>query len=853
MMRKFFCWCCIPLVLQAQPTKPPVRADIKKDSLLPINFPLSETDQLANNLSQETEEEEMPGNTLYPSLLQASRDPLLTASTFDWASARFRWRGYPREATEYRLQGALLTNPITGQNPWYIFYGMNSTIRYAHAALGITPVDYSVGNLGGSSLLNGTGTFNQPTTTLSSGYAGNRKTIRFSVAHTGRLPARGWSGSAFFQWVHAKASSQNPGMQQALIGLLGVQKIFNNQDRLYAFMGFAPQLVSKQSAVTRELFELSGTFRYNANWGLQQNQIRFAATRTYQYPFLSLTHEHAANQHTIRKLSLAAYIGFQGDQGLDWYQAADPRPDYYRYMPSYASDTLLKRRLTQLFQEAPDKLQINWQQLYATNQQSNQTIRVGNPIAGSLISGNRSRYILEQRRINTRFLSLNYFYHTLFNQSIDFSAGATWQFADNRYRKKLLDLLGGDFYVNLNGFAEDLLPNNPQANQHDIAQPNRLIYPGNFFGYDYALRQTHAEAWIQWQQTNKKIDWFVGARVASDRFMRIGYVANGLFPLHSLGSSIPITNSAYFLKGGVTYKIRGNHFLFIQTAIQQKSPLAGQLYIHPRYSSFIRNDIAAEKTRLAEGGWIFRSPTISSRLSVFVSQTRQGQEIQQMYHDAQATWVNHVVSNIGLLHRGIEWSGSAGLHADWMLEWATSFYQVNYRGRPTGKLYADNSEILLATESLQIDGYRLGGTPQQAVHLGISYRSSNGWMASASINQLSNHWVSLQYLRRTSASLSIIDTNTNQPSPWLTQEKLPNLLTIHLMLGYNVRLAAHGSQPSPALRLFLSARNLPNAFFISGGYEQQRLATDIKKQQLFANKYFFSPGSYLSLTLQLSL
>lgn len=846
-------WCCIPVVLHGQTTKPGEQRDLKKDSLGAYSLPSAESDLLSNTLSQEEESATTPAETFYPSLLQASYDPLLTASNFHWVSARFRWRGYPREATEYRLNGALLTNPITGQHPWYIFYGMNSPIRNSQAAMGITPVDYSPGKLGGSYLLDGTGFLRQPVTFIGTGYAANRKTVRFSLAHSGSSSIRGWVWSTFFQFVSANASIENPAMQQAFAGFLATEKKLPNQDRVYAMICFAPQLLSKQSAVTKELFEITGQFRYNANWGMQENRIRFAATKTYQYPFVCVTHAHAANQHTIRKLSLAAYIGSQGDRGLDWYQAPDPRPDYYRYMPSYTGDTLLKQRLMQLFREAPDKLQVNWQQLYATNSQRLENIRIDNPFSGSPATGKRSRYVLEERNTATRFISLNYYYHTLLNQSIDFSSGATWQYSENRYRKKLLDLLGGDYYENLNGFAEDLLASNPLANQYDITQPNRLIFPGHYFGYDYAFRQTHGELWCQWQQTNKKVDWFAAANISSDRLFRIGYVANGLFPLQALGSSIPVTTSGYFIKGGVTYKMHGNHFLFFQSAYQIRSPWAGQLYIHPRYSSSIRNDIITEKTFHAEAGWIFRSPIISSRLNIFFTQSGNGQEIQQLYHDVHATWVNHVISGIGRLHRGVEWSGTISLHADWSLDWAGSFYQLYYRGRPIGKLYGDNTEILLATESLRIDGYRIGGSPQQALHLGISYRSPTGWMASVSVNHTSNHWVSLHYLKRTITNQSLMDSTTNIFSRWLAQEKLPDLLNIHLMLGYTFRVVNRSSQRSPSVRIFLSARNLPNAFFISSGYEQQRIAADVSQLNLFPNKYFFTPGSYLSVNLQLSL
>lgn len=852
-MLKKFSWIGLlaPIIISAQlPSKRarPVRA---VDSLqLPVPAPAEVENTPVSSSQNDTEEES--DEMYYPSLLQSARDPFITTAMYDWGAARFAWRGYIRERAEHRINGALIGFPITGQVPWYIMNGMNSQIRMSQSALGIAPIEYSLGNLAGSRMFDGTNSLSQQQTAISVGYADNRHTLRFNLAHSSGMPVKGWAWSTYFQYATNKATNAYPGMLTSFSGLIATEKKYRNSQRLYAMFCFAPQVISKQSPITRELFQISGNFRYNSNWGFQDNQIRFAATRTYQFPALFITHEYSANQHTVRKWSLAAISGYQGDQGLDWYQVADPRPDYYRYMPSYSADSLLQQRVTDLFQQKPERLQINWQQLYATNLKSRDNGIAASLPAGLVNSGYRSRYIVEERRTNTRLISLNYYYHTLVRKVVDFSAGASWQLSENRYRKKVVDLLGGDYYLNINGFADAQLQDNVLANQYNIAEPNPTIYKGDYFGYDYGFRQTHTEFWCQWQENSKRVDWFVAGRWGVDRLMRKGYVANGLFPLNSFGNSLPITTQAYLAKGGITRKLNGNHFLFAQAAFQSRGPLAAAIFIHPRYSAFTRNDITAEKTFHIEAGWVFRSPSMSSRLSLFTTQTNQAQEIQSFYNDAAATWVNHVVSGLGFLQRGVEWSGSVQWNVDWNIDWAACVYQLLYRGQPTGKLYADNTESLLSSEPLWINGYRLGGTPQQALHIGLRYQTSEGWMASVSINQLSNHWVSLHYLRRTSSVLASVDPASPLRQTWMEQEKLPDVLSIHALFGYSFRLASFHKQKAPVIRIFLSARNFPTRYFIAGGYEQARWDVNADGQIRFPNKYFFSPGSYFTSSFQIS-
>jgi hypothetical protein len=41
------------------------------------------------------------------------------------------------------------------------------------------------------------------------------------------------------------------------------------------------------------------------------------------------------NEHTQFNLATSFRFGKNGYSALTWYDGADPRPDYYRYMPSY--------------------------------------------------------------------------------------------------------------------------------------------------------------------------------------------------------------------------------------------------------------------------------------------------------------------------------------------------------------------------------------------------------------------------------------------------------------------------------------------------------------------------------------
>ncbi|MFN8329994.1 MAG: hypothetical protein U0T81_02050 [Saprospiraceae bacterium] len=59
----------------------------------------------------------------------------------------------------------------------------------------------------------------------------------------------------------------------------------------------------------------------------------------------------------------------------DWFNVADPRPDYYLYLPSYAATEEEKSRRIALWANDPSVYQIDWNELYQTNYQNKELIR----------------------------------------------------------------------------------------------------------------------------------------------------------------------------------------------------------------------------------------------------------------------------------------------------------------------------------------------------------------------------------------------------------------------------------------------------------------------------------------------
>ena len=227
---------------------------------------------------------------------------------------------------------------------------------------------------------------------------------------------------------------------------------------------------------------------------------------------------------------------------LDWYNAADPRPDYYRYLPSFFSDSLLAQNVHSQIQLNPSQLQINWDHLYWINQNST--------------SDKRARYLLEDRVEQSKKIVLNTRYRIQLNNRFLISFQGQYRKEVYTYFKRINDLLGSKYSINWNQFAEDNLPNST-AIQNDLNHPNQIIGVGDPFGYNYNM---HLSQWLIMSQaiyTMPKFDFNAAIEYTSTYYQREGKYRNGVFPQNSFGLSEPNYFGNGQIKMGITYKLNG--------------------------------------------------------------------------------------------------------------------------------------------------------------------------------------------------------------------------------------------------------------------------------------------------------
>jgi TonB dependent receptor len=606
----------------------------------------------------------------------------------------------------------------------------------------------------------------------------------------------------------------------------------------------APIESGRQGASIQESMDLTGSNYYNPSWGYQNGKKRNVNIAKLHQPYIILTHDFKISNSSALTTAAGFSFGERSNSGLDWYNAADPRPDYYRYLPSYQENPSLRAMVANEWRTNPSISQINWDGLIQSNKINRQTINNVNGIPGNTVTGLRSSYIVEDRVVNTNRFNFNTVFNKRVSTVVEFMAGASYQFQSNNYFKRLNDLLGGDFYMDLNQFAERDFANTPGANQNNLNSPNRLLNEGDKFGYNYTINVARAATWAQTVLKFKKVDAFFAVELSNTNFYREGFNRNGLFPNNSFGKSANYSFTNYAVKGGITYKIDGRNYLYASAAQLTRAPFFDNVFISPRTRDFVQDNISNETIQTVEAGYVLNSPTIRARLSGYATRFKDQMNVITFFHDEYRNFVNYALNGIDKVHFGGELGIEARLNSTLSLTAAAGVGRFYFDNRQNANITVDNSATPLGNETIFAQNYRISNTPQEAYSIGLSYRSPKFWFVNLTGNYFDYMWLDFNPVRRTNSAVDGVEKGSATWNNVLNQTRFSGQATVDFFGGYSYRVPrSWGFKRTTYIVFNLGINNLLNNQNINtGGFEQLRFDFGGKDPNRFPPRLFYAFG-----------
>jgi len=505
-----------------------------------------------------------------------------------------------------------MDNLDDGYTPWGLWGGLNDVFRNRDVNYGNRYTTLAFGDIGTNTNLDIRASKQKKQTSVSYALSNRNYTHKLACTHNTGLNKNGWAFSFSGSRRYAEEGYVLGTYYNGWSFFAAVDKKLG-QKQLLSFAAFAsPTENGRQTAATAEMMAFAGSHYYNPSWGYQDGKKRNSNVAKTNEPVIILTHEYRISNKTNLLTSVSYAFGERSISGIDWFNAPDPRPTYYRYLPSfYAEDNpVLAQQLTDVLSTNEAARQINWDNLYNINRDNTTNIENADGLVNHTVSGNRSFYILGERVTRIQHFAANAVINSRLSEHIDITGGISYQLERNNYFQRISDLLGGQFWVDLNQFAQRNFPGNPDAYQNDLNNPNRIVYNGDRYGYDYNIRINKPEEWAQLVFKFRKIDFYIAGEVSQTKFWRVGNVRNGLFPNNSYGKSEDHIFDNYAAKGGVTYKINGRNYLYINGAVLTRAPYYNEVYVSPRTRDAVQDSLQNEAAKTIEGGYVLNAPNI---------------------------------------------------------------------------------------------------------------------------------------------------------------------------------------------------------------------------------------------------
>ena len=538
-------------------------------------------DEILINIADEDLNDDEGKSQAQASAASASTDVFNSATSFAWGTARYRNRGYEQHYETVYINGVSFNTAERGTFSFSAMGGLNDASRNREVVLPLEATNFTFGNLGQSTnyLMNAS-RFAQGWKVSVAGTNRNYKAALRATYATGPLK-NGWSVIAQLAFRFSPYTTQKgiigEGINYYSLGyFVSAEKVWDNGNRLSITTFGAPTMRGQNAAVTQEVYDLTGTNNYNPYWGYQDGHIRNSRIVKSFDPTAIVSYDLKLGDFNILKFAVGYHYSMYSNSAINFYNAPDPRPDYYRNLPSFywdgqivngnssqlydystgehypwgsfigndlngvpmgsgfvgkdgntvgpSIDAKSYNTLVDLWKNRDDKTtQIDWDALYAANYADPDGL---------------ARYMVERRHNDIQEAMANVLWTNNKFDHLKMTLGVEGKFSEGIHYKTMDDLLGADHWIDIDPFADrdikELATNIGMSQsemnlvkQNDLANPQASIKNGQLFGYNYRMNISQEKVWFQNEWNFNEIDFYYAIQGTYTYMQRSTDMING--------------------------------------------------------------------------------------------------------------------------------------------------------------------------------------------------------------------------------------------------------------------------------------------------------------------------------------
>lgn len=764
-----------------------------------------------------------------------SNDVYLKQIEYQLSPMRFKARNYNSVYEQTYINGVSFNDQNRGTFNYAAIGALNDMTRNGDVVNFNNVNDFSWGSIGGSTNINMRAGSYAKGGKVSLSYTNRVYYMRGMASYSTGMMDNGFAITGALGGRYSDEGNIDGTFYRNFSYALAIEKQFDEGKHSISFTTFgSPVQRGQQGASYQEAYNLLDNNLYNPNWGYQNGKKRNSRVVKAYDPTAILSHTWKINDKSQLVTGIGSHYARYGTTALNWYNAPDPRPDYYRNLPSYfdGSETAYDYYTDLWKSNNTSVTQVNWDEMFRLND-----------LAAK--NGEKSAlYMVEERRSDLFETSLNSVFTSNVNKNNILTVGIGLRHTRSKQFKTVNDLLGAEYVLDIDKYAERDFnsPDDINMKQNDLNNPNKKATKGDVFGYDYRLNINSANVWVQNQYTTSKIDYYYATKLSYTDFYRDGKMKNGRYPTSSYGKGRTHTFVDYALKGGFTYKITGRHYITGNISYQTEAPLPNIAYVSPRVTDNTV-DLKSGQILSMDLSYVFSLPSLSGRIGVYQTSFYDLMKRNSYYNDAQKTFVNHVLTGVDQVSRGFEIGLNYKLPYDFGISFAGTVSQYYYSSNPDGEISYENGKDpaesgVQAEEKVYLKDYYVGGVPQIAGTLGLSY-FYDYWFFNLNLNATARNYIDIAPIRRLASSYADVVPGTAEYDAYkkiTDQERFGSAATLDFSIGKILYLPNRQS-----MNFNFSFNNILNRKNIrTGGYEQGRLNLDYPDR--FGSKYYYMQG-----------
>lgn len=772
-------------------------------------------------------------------------DLYLSEVGYLFSPMRFRLRAYRNTSNGMFINGVQFNDVERGVFSYSSIGGLNDVTRNREGSPFFLMNNFGYTPVGGADDINlRAGQYAAGHKITLSGTNRNYRARGMYTYSTGMM-SNGWAftGSVGYRW--ANEGFVEGTFYNSFSYLFGFEKRFNDRHSLSFTTWGSPTERAQQGSSTEEAYWLANDHYYNPNWGYQNGKKRNARVVNSFEPTAILTWDFDIDDRTSLSTSFSGKYSMYANSALGWSgNAADPRPDYYKKLPSGQVDVWTEDEYTdeeiatwndayRYWTSSKAHRQIDWDAMYFANAQQKAL-------------GGEALYYVEKRHNDQMAFNLASTLKRDMKEYGRITAGLALNTTKGMHYKTMKDLLGADRFTDIDKFSVRDYGYNSSMIQNDLDHPNRVIGEGDKFGYDYNIFVNKAHAWANYQYDKDYYSLFFAGRFGGTTMEREGLMRNGRAANNSKGSSGVAKFLEHGAKAGATFRIGGKHVFNLGVGYEQNAPLAYNAFVAPRLKNDFASNLTREEVISTEASYAYNGPIVGVKLSGYYTRFNNVTELDQFYNDQQSRYTYLSMTGVEKQHMGVEAALSVKIISNLTFNAIGTISNAEYINNPQANLTYEN-ESETNSDIVCIDGMKESGTPLSAYSLGLDY-SVDGWFFNVNGNYYHRGYIDFSTYRRLYGILKqngnvSIGENGEEVINIPEQERFKGGWMLDLSIGKYIRLAKGRS-----MSINLTVNNvLNNTNMKTGGYEQNRDDNypdgDVRVYRFSRNsKYYYAQG-----------